>query len=186
MFSILERKTHLTDLVCINEKGWFGSYQSQWNETFQEILDTENSTFRSLIAAILDNFDESKESLVTFRRILRKDISEFIYFATAIADSRFALGFAIGRKEDRLKNGMVQCDQFIEFLMEEYLNFQRYNYFMKSKPGPQVSTSRSRERYDYGRRYTTQSPFHTTQRTWGGKWGGDGMNRPPTEWEMNG
>ena len=176
MFSILERKTHLTDLVCINEKGWFGSYQSQWNETFQEILDTENSSFRSLIAAIVDNVSEFE------------NISEFTSFATAIADSRFAIGFPIGRnsKEDRSKNGMVQCDQFIQFLMEEYLNFQRYNYFMKSKPGPQVSTSRSRERYDYGRRYTTQSPFHTTQRIWVPRWGGDGMNRPPTEWEMNG
>ena len=187
MFSILERKTHLTELVCVNEKGWFGSYQSQWNETFQEILDTENSSFRSLIAAILDNFDESK------------DISEFTSFATAIADSRFAVGVAIGRKDrskDRSKNGMVQCDQFIQFLMEEYLNFQRYNYFMKPQPGPQVSTNGYRERHDYGRRYNTQKPFRSTQRVnwevpqWGGGMNrpsmGGGMNRPPTEWEMNG
>ena len=170
----MERKTHLTDLVCVNEKGWFGSYQSQWNETFQEILYTENSSFRSLIAAIVDNFDESN------------DISEFTSFATAVADSRFAVGFAIGRKEDRSKNGMVQCDQFIQFLMEEYLNFQRYNYFMKPQPNPQVSTSGYRERNDYGRRYTTQKPFRTTQSIWVPRWGGDGMNRPPTEWEMNG
>ena len=126
-----------------------------------------------MIAAIVDNFSELK------------DFSEFTSYATAIADSRFALGFAIGRnnKEDKSKNGNVQCDQFIQFLMEEYLNFQRFNYFKKQ----QVSTNGYRDRYEVGQRYTTQSPFRTTQRTWANRWGGDGgMNRPPTEWEMNG
>ena len=142
--SVLERHLYIKNQACKSEKVWSESFQSQLKDFdnqavtfFTDSLGQEAVSIKSVIKAIGFTVDLSQDPATNsdyeyeIKAYEFRDFWEFMYFISGSIDGTVTVPGSISDNQIAVKtiidgNKNFHCDQFMQFLFDEYEKVQPF------------------------------------------------------------